>query len=69
MIEWQPIETAPRDERIVMAYFGLDKSFDGFACVGHFFQWECMPTPLPTGWPSRTIPTHWQPLPAPPDAA
>jgi hypothetical protein len=67
--EWVPIESAPKDQRIVMAYFGDDKKLDGFACIGHFFQWECMPGPLPTGWPWRTLPTHWTPLAASPRGA
>jgi len=67
--EWREIESAPKDQQIVMAYFGEDKNLDGFACIGHFFQWESMPGPLPTGWPWRTLPTHWAPLAASPRGA
>ena len=69
MREWQPIETAPNDDRIVMVYFGPEQSLDGYVAVGHFFQYDVMPKRLPTGWPSIIQPTHWMPLPAPPQVA
>jgi hypothetical protein len=67
-MQWQPIETAPLNERIVLAYFGPVLAMRGFACIGHFFKWEAMKDRLATGWPSSCTPTHWMPLPPPPGA-
>ena len=66
MSEWQPIETAPMDERVVMGYFGPGHDRYGFAAISHFFKWEAMPKRLPTNWPITEAPTHWMPLPEPP---
>jgi hypothetical protein len=54
---WQPIETAPKDGKI-LAYdpdFGLQVMVfsDGF-------WWDTIDSIL------KTIPTHWMPLPEPP---
>lgn len=65
---WQPIETAPKDERIIGAYFGPDKSFYSAASVMRFFQWETMEKALASGWHYPVEPTHWMPLPPPPEA-
>lgn len=74
-MDWQPIDTAPTrkdgvldDCRIVIAYFGGDSRLDGFATVGHFFQWDEMDRRLAADWPLAKEPTHWLPLPKAPDA-
>ncbi len=73
--EWQPIETAPKDGRWVLVYGGksVHDPQDGsraFECkcdtVIQAFQnlsgeWEGMAD----GWTYR--PTHWMPLPPPPE--
>lgn len=65
MGEWQPIETAPKDgTRVLVARFAPGTKYDkimkvdrwqekysGFGLFNH------------TYWP----PTHWMPLPAPPE--
>lgn len=65
---WQPIETAPRDGTWFIAYRPLamatgDKTIDIVQGVDH-------PTTSPQGivhWTSRWChPTHWIPLPVPP---
>lgn len=64
--QWQPIETAPKDGTPVLVY---DANWCG----------NMGPRVTPAGWapytdgggywPGVTEPTHWQPLPAPPEAA
>lgn len=77
MRDWQPIETAPKDGTWVLGYFpsmkvhavpchyGIDvrighdgESFWGMFGIGALYGDKCMI------WP-----THWQPLPLPPETA
>ena len=57
MMEWKPIETAPKDESRILLY---EK---GSMCVGHW--WNNY-----DGWALKVLcidnPTHWMPLPEPP---
>lgn len=76
MTEWQPIETAPKDGRMVVV---LGKS-DGLethriACA-FWFQWEVgdwyySPQNIDEDFEGCRsldfIPTHWMPLPEPPE--
>ena len=61
MSEWQPIETAPKDH-LPRLYFVYGKIVQGFVdvtntlIVQHEFGWRRM----------RRQPTHWMPLPKPP---
>lgn len=60
---WRPIETAPRDHfpRLVVA-----KNWP--ICVAFLdvcWEWWPVPATKPLDW----TPTHWQPLPPPPEAA
>lgn len=64
---WQPIETAPRDGSGVLiwnpsSYQGKGGVFVGlyFNTRDHGMQWICHPGYI------RAEPTHWMPLPAPP---
>lgn len=68
--DWQPIETAPKDGTVFLAYT-VDEGID-------FFHWQDLggDSSAPVGWRSGFItvyreddeegPTHWMPLPAPP---
>jgi len=60
--EWQPIETAPRDDRRILVWRPDEKDGHHFAHAGVDY-WRL------NGWYlSRRYqqPTHWMPLPAPP---
>tara|TARA_R110002051_G_scaffold245048_1_gene304845 strand:+ start:180 stop:374 length:195 start_codon:yes stop_codon:yes gene_type:complete len=59
MMEWQPIETAPKNEtRILLAG-------EGFVCECRWYHddWQ---DPVYNEWSFEAIPTHWMPLPEPP---
>lgn len=72
MSEWQPIETAPRDGRRVLLYW------DGHVVCGNWDEDRYANRPRPY-WRHdmerifgiralrATPPTHWRPLPAPPE--
>lgn len=65
MSEWQPIETAPKDGSRLLAY---SKGWDHEQKDQEIAWWN-----ESSGlfrWQSGTIvkPTHWMPLPSPPEA-
>jgi hypothetical protein len=65
-MEWQPIETAPRDGTHILGY-----------ADGEMAAVYCLPTWYDDGWSlsvsgkpasdSYFWPTHWMPLPKPPE--
>lgn len=62
--EWQPIETAPKDQRWLL--FGGPKGRVPY--VGRWFVWAGLNAENGF-WQSHCIevkPTHWMPLPDPP---
>ncbi len=61
--EWQPIETAPNNELILL---GPTKRMG--VCVGMNHSFEGWVTETPSDWVSIYTPTHWMPLPAAPIA-
>ena len=67
--DWQPIETAPTDGTAVLCWpFNYSSLFEGKAepeiVIGFFSEddWWCESTVAKT-----FDPTHWRPLPAPPE--
>ena len=67
-MEWQPIETAPKDGTSILTY--------PHYCVTHWESEDCYPE---AGWVvawedcmeqyiTNKIATHWMPLPPPPEA-
>jgi hypothetical protein len=77
--EWRPIETAPKDGTRVHLYFPVfgnrpRQEFGGWDAQPH----NTKPKPFWSGdgervygiqWYRNYPPTHWKPLPAPPDSA
>lgn len=66
MSEWQPIETAPRTSRSILAYVPENKCIYAVYWDGHYGSWRIF------GGGFRTFldgdgPSHWMPLPDPPD--
>jgi hypothetical protein len=63
MSEWRPIESAPKDGRPVLVFHNRIVIEAWFSeRWGRFVQSE-------TGGTNGIMPTHWQPLPAPPEDA
>lgn len=74
-MEWKPIETAPKDKNLLLGW----RSAEGVGHVGEGywakgFEGSVDEPPFPAGWsiPSQNyfnclLPTHWMPLPPPPD--
>jgi hypothetical protein len=70
--DWQPIETAPKDGSIIMLY---GEYMNTYNCAGKVFsfgyyffsqkQWMCYPSHNEAT--DHIEPTHWQPLPEPPE--
>jgi hypothetical protein len=71
---WRPIETAPKDETIIL----VGNFRDSWSCFQHVVYWNDTDLGTPEHpWRitdtdqgiHKDYPTHWQPLPAPPSAA
>ena len=60
---WQPIETAPLDGTAVLVWWLLDTSDAGGIACFNGERWTQR-----DGLPYTWAPTHWQPLPAAPEA-
>jgi hypothetical protein len=65
-MEWQPIETAPKDGTRVLVYvepFGSLIGSNTFNLFGRTSgdRWYCDGV-----WLDGSVPTHWMPLPEPP---
>jgi hypothetical protein len=62
-MEWQPIETAPKDGSFVLVT--SEKWFGDCDVAGwHFGMWRISADPESC----PIYPTHWMPLPPPPEA-
>ena len=64
-MDWQPIETAPKDGTHVLGYGPMD---DGTYWMEDLYWYESM-----EAWPITFMhghgePTHWMPLPEPPES-
>lgn len=59
---WQPIETAPKDGQWVMLWWPHWEQFPAFG----YFE-NCWHSQIAISSDNDPGPTHWQPLPAPPE--
>jgi hypothetical protein len=85
MSEWQPIETAPKNTKVLVAYLNTRGKWRVVtACYHTQFPWpddywrdDDESEYAPEGWyedsdsfettdPTSETPSHWQPLPPPP---
>ena len=75
MGEWKPIETAPKDGTVVLLFVGRGVMID-FTRTAYVGSWREGGVGEPQqdyiGWRALCCgrwhaPTHWQPLPAPPE--
>lgn len=67
-MEWQPIETAPKDGTQILLFWPYITQ-EGGVTTGHWYRaGEGVPdrwySPIVNGY--ATPPTHWMPLPSPP---
>ena len=79
MSNWQPIETAPKDGDVVLLYKPDERMVGEYIIVGYWGEWpgvgECWIAVdgKQLGYRSQITgtdqgyPTHWQPLPEPPE--
>lgn len=68
-MEWQPIETAPRDGTVILAYWPSSSWGDGYTYIHPvvFYDGQWI-----HDWDrdeeTTLDPTHWMPLPTPPQS-
>ena len=68
-MSWQPIETAPKDGEAVLLWCPADEDWQSFVTSGWYEsgifdrRWYACTDEQPM----EPQPTHWMPLPAPPE--
>lgn len=71
MNKWQPIETAPKDgSDILLGTTAEANAGYGYVCEGHYVDehgWYQANTDWTDTFDGEVNPTHWMPLPPPPD--
>jgi hypothetical protein len=73
-MQWQPIETAPKDGTTVLVYCAADDGFNIIEARWHeFHRWKGEPNscgwdvcPFEADRSTEVFPSHWMPLPQPP---
>jgi hypothetical protein len=60
MSEWQPIETAPKDEPLIGCDMNSGEYYPFSMVWDHEYGWR------DPNWDGNFIPTHWMRRPAPP---
>lgn len=70
-MEWQPIETVPEDRYILLHYEGPfdDTSSPGITVGKWLGERGWWTTAIWAGSSGRGTPTHWMPLPGPPQSS
>lgn len=66
-MDWQPIDTAPKDGRWIIAYGDIALTDCPVGVVRWsktYLLWDAENDPDQGPW--QTTPTHWMPLPEPP---
>lgn len=66
MAEWQPIETAPKDGNVIILADHRGRVVASCWTGDEEYPWEFLDgSDTTNGWDAHR-PTHWQPLPEPP---
>jgi hypothetical protein len=70
MTQWQPIESAPKSGQVrIILGFAADE--EGYTLPSREGYWNATlrrwVSTLDPSWAQSPIPTHWMPLPDPPD--
>ena len=72
-MRWQPIETAPKDHTHVLLAVRDEihtlVNFTGKRVFAGYFQTQADDWIIDGTWAGNIRPTHWMPLPAPPEDA
>lgn len=76
-MEWQPIESAPKDENNQILTIGDAMQHDNYVVWAknrnHTLWYQCSfwseKHKTWVGWSEKRQPTHWMPLPKPPEAS
>lgn len=74
-MEWQPIETAPRDGTAIFVWATREGWRDNprmvaarwYHSANSWYVYGCGPTKHSEQWLDSCNPTHWMPLPPPPN--
>jgi hypothetical protein len=66
MSEWQPIETAPKDGRMILVWRDSGVHLMRWKAIGEHGFWDEWHVKLKH---LSSHPTHWMPLPDPPSSA
>jgi hypothetical protein len=73
-VDWQPIETAPKDQKIYLMFW-RDGAFDvGSYCADKYAKnpkpyWNSWKIQLGITWMRKNVPTHWAPFPQGPNVS
>ena len=65
--DWQPVETAPRDGTPLLLFARASTATASIVLVGWYLtHWDWIECCFAPNSPVGIVPTHWMPLPAPP---
>lgn len=67
-MDWEPIETIDAENAAFCLVFGAQGDSPPFIATASRVgdEWICEPPPADDYWAVRIVPTHWMPLPEPP---
>jgi hypothetical protein len=64
---WQPIESAPKDGTLILAWFRAQTYYPAHIGLSRWWEGDKFNAPNWADGGGLGEPTHWQPLPAPPE--
>ena len=66
-MKWQPIETAPRNRQMVLVIGDKVNAGHMIYTTDMYCVWFDDRGEICARWPHKFMPTHWMPLPSPPN--